>query len=41
MTCVRIQNDPCQEKTQNRFYSAVCVIFVTTKIAETLVLSDF
>jgi hypothetical protein len=36
-----MKNDPCQEKMQNRFNDASCVIFVTTKNAKTLVMCDF
>lgn len=41
MTSVRMQNDPCQEKIQNRLNATCCVIFVTTKSAETPVVCDF
>lgn len=36
-----MQNDLCQEKIQNHVSAANCVMFVTSKSAEILVICDF
>lgn len=38
---MRMQNDPCQEIIQICLHVAPCVMFVTSKSAETLAICDF